>query len=85
MMNANPSLTTREIADDQGVTPGRVRQILRLSSLAPEILGELDSMLPEELRSFGENKLRFLVPLDPADQIVEFQWLKSQHRLCLSH
>ncbi|MCH1505275.1 MAG: hypothetical protein L7V86_16955 [Verrucomicrobiales bacterium] len=76
VLDSNPVLTTREIADDQGITPSRVRQILRLSTLAPVIIDELTSMNATRLAHFGEARLRKLVPLPTEDQIERFRELQ---------
>jgi len=72
LLDSSPALTTREIADDQGISTSRVRQILRLSTLAPGIISELQSMSSKQLKRFGETRLRHLVPLSPGDQIRKF-------------
>ncbi len=77
LLDANPALTTANLAEDQGVSPGRIRQILRLSSLAPEITAELQEMPSDRLKYFGEARLRKLIPLPLKEQIKRFEEMKE--------
>ena len=77
LLDSDPVLTTREIAIDQGITPSRVRQILRLSTLAPEIIEALSSMSGAGFTTFGEARLRSLVPLPRDQQIERFRVLQQ--------
>lgn len=76
LLQSNTVLTTRDIAIDQGMTPSRVRQILRLSTLAPEIRDALGSMSGERLATLGEARLRRLVPLPWDEQIEGFREMR---------
>lgn len=77
VLDQNPAMTTRFIAEHQGITPGRVRQILRLAGLAPKIIEWMAAADNETLSYFGEARLRSLVPLSPTMQIKQFNELLS--------
>jgi len=72
MLAENPSLTPGEIARNQGFTPSRIRQILRLDSLDPTIRDTILEMEPQLARRFGEKRLLCLIPLGRAEQRAKF-------------
>ena len=73
LLTRNPSLTPRELAAEVGVTPSRVRQILRLSSLDPELISQIEQLPKDALGKLNESKLRRLVPMSAAEQLSEFE------------
>lgn len=74
-LEENPLLTPRSIATEKGLSAGRVRQILRLATLAPEIRETLAAGDEALIRRISEKKLRPLVPLKPSEQVSEFRRL----------
>ena len=77
LLDSEPSLTPATIARTQGISPSRIRQILRLATLAPEILETLQAMSSSELKKLGETRLRPLVPLSRDEQLKSFNELAS--------
>lgn len=73
LLERNPSLTPRELAAEVGVTPSRVRQILRLGSLDPELINQIEQLPKDALGKLSESKLRRLVPMSAAEQLLEFE------------
>jgi hypothetical protein len=77
-LKENPLLTPRSIAAERGLSAGRVRQILRLATLAPEIRETLSAGDKGLIRRVSEKKLRPLIPLKPSEQLSEFRRLLGQ-------
>ena len=80
LLKTQESLSPLDIADSQGITCSRVRQILRLEKLAPEIRNTLLEMDDEKLRGFGEKRLRSLIPLKKREQARRFVDLLPEFR-----
>ncbi len=72
LLKTQESLSPLDIADLQGITCSRVRQILRLGRLAPEIRNTLLEMDDEKLKEFGEKRLRAMIPLEKREQLQRF-------------
>lgn len=77
LLDSNPALATGDIAENQGISASRIRQILRLSTLAPEIVDTLKSMKASELSRFAETRLRGLIPLPKGQQIDRFREMQQ--------
>ncbi|MFT5468992.1 MAG: hypothetical protein ACI8UO_004106 [Verrucomicrobiales bacterium] len=70
--------TVDDIAIAHRVTPGRIRQILRLNNLPGEVLEFLISLKsPTDRRYFSEHKLRDIISLSPECGLEAFQELRS--------
>lgn len=70
---ANPLVDTAEVARHAGVSPGRMRQILRLATLPPDIQEAILGCTPKDARSrFPEKILRGLIPLSEEEQLNQF-------------
>ncbi|MDP0491037.1 MAG: hypothetical protein Q7Q71_08320 [Verrucomicrobiota bacterium JB023] len=63
-----------EIGQHCGLTAGRVRQIVRLSGMASEIVGFLAGLEGEKaLRGYSEARIRFIVALPRVNQVRAFE------------
>ena len=66
--------SSADIAKQVGLTPGRVRQILWLAALEPEIRGFLASLEGRRaLRGYSEKRIRPIVALSGLEQIEAFE------------
>ena len=66
--------SSTEIAEKTGLSSGRVRQIIRLSNLPPEIVAHLKSLQGSKaLSGFSENKLRRIIPMKSEDRLKYFE------------
>ena len=73
ILDSNPVLSAKDIADNEGLKRARIDQVLRLTKLAPEILEVLCKMPVDQLkRDFSEPRLRKLIPLRPEEQQLIF-------------
>ena len=78
LLDSNPVLGAKDIAENEGLTRARVDQVLRLTKLDQEILDALQQMPEGTLkRAFSEPKLRKLVPLPRHEQIAGFRSLRQ--------
>ena len=78
LLDADTSLTRKDLAEQEGLKRARIDQILRLTKLAPEILEALCKMPTGQLkRNFSEPKLRKLIPLQSQEQ---WQIFSSMHQ-----
>ncbi len=69
-MDADPHISSAHIAKEAGVTPGRVRQILRLTRLDPSIQTSILALRGEVAdRQYPERFLRTLIVLPPDEQV----------------
>lgn len=76
-MAETPGLTISQIAEEEGFSASRARQISRLMRLMPEIRKFLCGLTDGcEARFFNEKKLRRLTKLEAKDQRREFEKLK---------
>ena len=85
LLSENRGLSVKQIAIYQGCSQPRVNQLLRLTNLElsiQEFLSELSNS--KDVRFYGETKLRHLVPLPHAEQLVEFEHLKQKKKSNLS-
>ena len=61
------------MAQQAGVSPGRVRQVLRLARLHSDIHKVILGLPPKDAkREFPERILRGLIPLSPEEQLNQF-------------
>ncbi|MFD2257679.1 hypothetical protein ACFSSA_13430 [Luteolibacter algae] len=66
--------SSSEIAEQCGLTSGRVRQIVRLSGIDPRIAGFLTSLKGKAaLKGFSETRIRFIVSLPDEKQVSRFE------------
>ena len=73
ILDANPVLSAKDIAENEGLKRARIDQILRLTRLAPEVLEALKRMPGKRLKKdFSEPKLRRLIPLGREEQVTAF-------------
>ena len=80
ILDANPVLRAKDLAENEGLKRARVDQILRLTKLDSDVLEALQDMPKEQLnKEFSEPKLRKLVPLSHEEQIKVFS------KMCQSH
>ena len=74
VLKENPAYTTRDIAENVGVSPSRVRQIVRLANMDGKIVNFLMKLRGKPtVRGFSENRLRKIVPLNPKEQTEIFR------------
>ena len=73
ILDANPVLSAKDIAENEGLKRARIDQILRLTRLNPDVLESLQGMPSKRLnKDFSEPKLRKLIPLPPQEQTEVF-------------
>ena len=73
VLDTNPVLSAKNIAENEGIKRPRIDQILRLTGLNPDVLESLKSMPSKRLnKDFSEPKLRKLVPLPHQEQSEVF-------------
>ena len=66
--------SSTEIAEQCGLTSGRVRQIVRLSAIDPRITEFLASLKGKAaLRGFSETRIRFIVAMPREEQMSKFE------------
>jgi hypothetical protein len=66
--------SSTEIAEQCGLTSGRVRQIVRLSAIDPKIAEFLASLEGKAaLRGFSETRIRFIVAMPREEQMSKFE------------
>jgi hypothetical protein len=71
---ANPHIQAVEIAKAAGLSPCRVRQILRFALLHPEICDAILKLSPRQAKKcFPERLLRQWVPLVRSEQLSQFK------------
>jgi hypothetical protein len=72
--DANPHIQTAQVAQEVGVSTGRVRQIMRFAGLHPEIQQAILKMQPKKAKErFPERLLRRWVTLDENEQLGQFR------------
>lgn len=70
---ANPHIQTAEIAKEAGISPGRVRQIMRLLKLHADIRAAILKLRPKQAKKcFPERTLRKWTTLPLSIQLVHF-------------
>jgi hypothetical protein len=73
VMDGDPYISSGVIAHELKLTPSRIRQILRLTRLHPDIQKRLLEMpLEESLKKFSGRKLKKLSEMPPKAQLEEF-------------
>ncbi|NBB80145.1 MAG: hypothetical protein GVY36_11985 [Verrucomicrobia bacterium] len=70
----NPHIQTAQVAQEVGVSTGRVRQIMRFAGLHPEIQQAILKMQPKKAKErFPERLLRGWITLDENEQLSQFR------------
>lgn len=71
---ANPYVQAVEIAEAAGLSPCRVRQILRLALLHPNIQKAILQLSPKQAKKrYPERLLRKWMPMDLSEQLSQFK------------
>lgn len=66
--------SSTEISEKTGLSSGRVRQIIRLSNLPPEIVSYLKSVSSvKALKKYSEKRLRSIVSMPPEKKLECFE------------
>lgn len=82
LLEENPFLSAKEIAEHQGLSDSRVREIIRLNKLEPSIQAFLENLRnPQQIRFFGYTKLAYLTKLSHSEQVIEFEKIRVMSRV----
>lgn len=86
ILEEQPWLKQKEIADNEGITQGLISRYLRLTELPNEIIDFVLSLESEEdRRYFSERKLRTVVVAPDSEKLAVFydiraEWVKQKRR-----